>query len=1658
MVLLGYLIIFSVAILLSSNSTSAQTYRAEVTISISETVYRVYDNIEISGTITRTNTTNGALVENLTGVPEENATIEFLDTNNTVISWIDPVNLTTDTVGRFFSNSTLLTNATTIQAPNITDRYIIRATYIDPNETKWNTSVEILVVNQTVDKLKVRTNKATYNPTETIKITAQAIRIAGDTILFSDNVSINGTIRNETKSILNYFNCTTDTTGGCQITETASTVYGDYIVELDNFKAFTTFQVRPFQFNLYIKDELGKSLKNTFKINDQASVDVAVITNQTDEEYTFIGNIEDKAGNIVKTISSTTLSNNNTYNSRFIFTVDANTFDYGVYRATVTVTKTGDGSANATTSFEVRDWDLNFRKREIDSGFEYGHSAFPNMNVFFQVFPTYRSNGSVIGGINETFFNITLEDKLKNKVAEIVPFWNDTCSTEGCYDFSFTTPSILEEYTLFVKLANDGDTQTEQRVINVIDTVIGAQTITQDGDVKELFSPDDYVYVALAVYNNTDTDENVTEASIVSISHMNGTAIPYTTRDSFSDLNLTTGNKEWAWNDTLQQFKVAPPRAGGVYDVHIGAKNNTASTLTRFIINPYDVCMVGKTTAGNVATESSAYYAWQYKTTDNIYFELGIVQAVNPAGRATADNYTNSGSNSSYGAGTACTVDTQTKQVVSNATVTVKQVKNLQSGKVFTLNDTTTICQADNNNGQYTCTIEPIGDWDGGQYNVEFEIKGEDGETSDIAFGLFEARAFYLYGWSTTWQNKPSSNIVLTVQMYEAGSNWWGSYGSGGLSGTVSVEKVEYMGRYGEEIWPPLEFNYTNISSETASITTGQGTITLEASNAQDGTWKTGNYRVILKGVDSGGNTDYGYAGFSIRRWDVYGMPVGCDASGCSYKGYFNSKDNITLFIRIVTAGDWSSTGWTALEDNVSIKVKKIEDCRTWPCKDINRTDFTSEPIYLNESSNWYWNTNGEESGKFLLHINTTDRPWGTGNYRAILDVNGSETGTAWFNTIAFYAYAFPTNENNSDSKYQFKGAESVFFNLTTTKSYNWGYWSGGSYAQYTTDDYVNTSFVDVKLRRWDSTTRESMEYNYPEDINATPSDIDNTELLDINGTGMVNLTYLNGNWPSGYYYGELTLNNSDGEEANAWLWFEIRPFRVSVTTHTNYEIDSNACVNTTIDVYEPSWYISQLITGNFSIAEVYEDQWTGSYTRVSYNNFTNNDTFSGTLPGFELCPNSGNWGAGSWGGYHSLNVIVKDNTLGDSVGGWVSFRSVPFRVSWGTIANQQATNDINVTANLTKPSNAEATTGNLSRVYQWRWDNYKSTIENYEFMVGTCDTRVSGTNTCAVNGTENATIFAPSGGWKLGYNYLQAEWVEENDATSIVKDWSNIYFNALELYNGYFDNRDANNNWKYDFELNDPFVFKIYLRDADYNEVTANLTRVEYAKSENTCWDDFCRTYTTGTYAIIGNAADNLTISGNALVNITPPSAGWERARYRIRATVQDPIGTSTATIKGLEIRAKNATLSTINITTPLNNETINSTSIPFSATTSIESRCWVSLANFDSVWWCYNWDSENITARQAEACNTTAYGYNGTDTHSIYLGESYYSEWDGENSSWSSGSARLVTGGIKTHTYTLDTTNWPAQHYSIEIGCNDEDYNYVRDWVTFNYTNIAI
>ncbi len=1619
----------------------ANNYTIDVYFNVPDTIYVTNELISLKGFVYQANYTDGGtLVSSLAPVNNSNVNFTILNVSKGMIF---NHTFTTDNNGSFYSNTSFRPSAKSVFAPSSSGNYFLRTEYTDPANKTWFSEIKINVVNQTLSLFHVSSGEVRYFASENVRTEIEALELVGDKISFVANVSINGTFRNATKYILSSFNCTTGNDGRCLINYAAPTTLGRYYIEINNFSVFSSFLVVPFEASVYMKDELGKSLKNIYALGEKAAVEVSVVNTSSSNVFTFSGYIADSQGNVVKSINSTTLNSNNSFTNKFLFDVDSLTFKYKTYLASVTVSL-GNQNITISTAFEVKDWALSIDKREVGSGFEYDYSIYPNKTLRLEAYPKLRSNGTIISNINASSFAITLKDELNDIVSLGNVSWNSTCSKSGCYEIALISPNNIGRYRLDVSLTNQGVTQTQGRMISVINGILSVQSTNSEGSLKELFGTNEFVYFSLKASNFTSNLFNLSDAEVFSVFFMNGSEISYTKVNNFSAVNSSNEVNEWAWNVTSQMIKLDTPRFGGVYDVFIYGNNKSVGTQGKFIVRPYESCAVAKDTAGTVS--SGNYYVWQFKTGDTIYFELKLIQANNPNGKASASNFSsgNSSSGGNYGKGSACNVNTATQQVISNATLNVIEVRNSETGSLQNINTTDSVCQASDSTGGYTCTVKPLSNWEGGNNVVKFKIIGQDG-TEDFTYGRFEARAFYLYGWSSNWQNSPSSNITLNVRLYEAGSGWWGS--SGGLSGTITLKRVEYMGSDGDWIWPPVDsgYNVSNISS--ASVTSGTGTLSLLVSAAKDGKWKTGYYRAIVQGTTSKGDVDYGYAWFGVKLWDVYGSPIECTTNSCNYKSYFNSRENVSLFVKISQAGNYNynDAGGSYIHGNVSIGIKKISDCRSYPCKELNSSQYTATTIYVNSSSKWYWNANQNNDSAYIIKINTTSGTWGTGYYSVVLNVNGTDTGNAWFNTIAFYADARPSDENASSNwKTNIKAKENMYYNVTVTKNYK------GWNVNYNASDFVNATIDDVVLRTWDSSTYESKEFNYPQDINFS---IVNRSDIQINGSALINVSYNNRTWPSGYYWGELTLKNNN-ETSTAWLWFSVQPFRVSTSTNT-YSVSSDQCANATLSIYEPFWYSNVLLSSNYSILEVYENVWSGSSSsKTSYTNFTNSSFVNSQ--NITICPNNSDWGGGSWGGYHYLNIKVRDNADNSTQEGWLSFRSIPFSIGWGSVqggSGKATSASVTSQVNVSNPQTGANASGNLSKVYQWRWDSGFNGEETFVFNIGSCWSNVSAQ--CNATGVQNVTIYPNSRGWKVGYNYLQSEWNKVTSSSSKVQDWSGIYVEGRETYNGYFSNIDSNGNYKYSFSPNENITIKLYVRDLSYNAINVNVTDVSYAVSGGNCYNEWCLSYTSATWGIVGGGIQ--TSLGNAVLTLKTPSGGWGKGDYYIKASVSGSAGTGTVTSG--QVKVKDFAVPNVTISAPTNNQNISNNTFSFSATTTKSAQCSLASTNYDNFhsWYCGNISQSSnngsLTAQKLGACNLSQYVYNGTKYYYEWVSSNYRSISNGTNSFYSYDSTGLTTGGT-SHSYTFNVSNWSIQNYGIYVSCWDNDYNGATEVVAFNIT----
>ncbi|MBI2141619.1 hypothetical protein HYU16_04330 [Candidatus Woesearchaeota archaeon] len=1587
--------VMALFLLLASIDVSAATYVAKLQASLEKSLYGTNEEMHLSGSVLLSNLS--ANDTSFLAVANSNASINFTLENASGIQAQHLLNTSGD--GSFKSRSDNFPAGIQINAPAADGYYNFSVAYTDPNTDVWKVGGVVRVFGTSIDYISISPDFARYYAGDIVPVNLRALRYVGDKKVALANVSVNGSMRYTNRTVISTFSCTTNSGGVCLVKVTAPSQTGTYILEANNFLSTSSFVVVPFEAFVYVKDSTGESFKEILKANEVATVEAKVLFNGTTPtgDFVFNGTITDSSSNVIANITSTELNSNNSYTNRFSFTV-SNAFTNGVYYVSVTVYKTGGSSVAASTSFQVRSWTLTVTKATKDSGFEYEYTAFANKNISFEVFPKESENGTVITGLNSTQFNITLTGKTGDVIAIGNSTWNSSCSSSGCYTFVLATPAAAGRYLLAVSLNYSSDAQTVHRIIGVTSTSLSALPSSQDGLLKEVFGTTEFVYVSLSAKNQTSA-VNITDVFVESVVYENGTKFNFTEVNSWSDINSSNSALEWAWNASAQRIKLDAPKAGGDYLITVFANNRSAAASTKFGINPYSACSTAKNTAGSVDS-SSSFYVWQYKTTDTVYFELKVSQAQNGLGKAAAPNGTFS--SSYYGMGSACQLDTTKSQAITNATIEVTSVVNLQNGATASINTTASTCSADDNSGTYTCTVKPLTKWDGGRYAVKMQITGSDGETRDRAESIFEARAFYLWAYSNSWTNKPASNITFNVQLYEAGTNWWSNYGStGGITGEVAVQKIEYNGKDGEWLWPPIDISYNTTGLNASNVTNGRGTFTLETSRLPKGRWEPGYYFATIKGTNTAtGESDYGQAWFGIKQWDAYSTPVEQSGSSYAYKNSFSTKENATLYIRITNAGDWSDNGGTNLAggEKLVVGVKKLQHYTTWPPTELNTSAYTVGKINVSTSSPWYYSANPNTHSKYVMNISPTSGRWNSGYYNVILDVNGTETGYGWFNVISFNVNTQPTNASGTYT-YTTKGNGPVYFNITTTKNQK------ASYGNYGAADYINTTFKDLVLRTWLESTWQTVEYNYPEDLNVSPLQVNGTALLQVNVTG---------NWPAGYYWGEITMQDSENSTGTGYMWFSVRPFRVDTSTN-QYTIDSDANVSVNLNVRQPDWSNNNLISGNYTVAQVYEDIWSGSgRTRTFYTNYfpANTSWFNATTL-LNISPSTV-WSSAN-NGYHYLTVVVRDNGDNTTQNGWVSFRAVPFSITVGSVfGNQYAisqSGNVTVPVTVRKAITNAATPANLSRVYEWTYP----TQTEYGFAVGNCTSAANGT-ACQVNGTQNVTLVVPGSGWSSGWHYLYLEFVSPTGGSKLQAD-NSAWFNAVQAYDGYFSNWDEGGQYKYYFGFDENLTIRLFARNLNYIPQNVNVTKVEMSEDGDSCWSESCKTYSNHSYVILNGSGGN-EIRGNGTIRIVKPSGSWKRGQHSIKATVQGSAGS--AVIKGGYVYVKDTVLPNVTMVSPQVGAVVNATTFLFNATTNENSRCSVTLANYDHFLLMY---CSGING--SAACNSSR--FNGS---TFYYKQVNYA------------SGEVFTGG-KTHHYTFNVAGLANQDYGLLADCYDIDWN---------------
>lgn len=1364
---------------------------------------------------------------------------------------------TTDSNGKY---------AGVITAPASAGEFEIESCYNDSQGELWKSTIDIKVSLIEIDDIKVRPNRINYYPGESMKIVIKPIIRKSGTSMGVHGVEIEGTIRNPDNTIHSEFSGITDASGALVVKTKAPQPTGEYVIEVNDFVGQKAFNVVEYEVALNIKDGSGQVQKTLFSSGQEAVIEVKVTSNGSVPKkgtYSFTGKISHSNGTTVKNIPRASINKSNSYTGTYKFSLDAS-FASGAYVVDVTVERSGGTSVSRSASFEVRTWGISIEKA---SGFEFGYTGYPESEVSFKVNIKDISTGAAITTLDNNNFDIQVKTKTGESIGSYSTYYN---SSLGYYPITFNLPSEVGHYTLAVQVSYSGDTQKVEGTLKVTDTVAYGTPVDQQGQYKEVFGSSEYIYIILEAENKTSS-KKITNMELLRIVNEDGVAVSYqNTTWSGDNSSVFEWRKNLSVNIGGQDYaiiKLDNPKSGGLYRIEVLVNDGAAIARTKFLIDPFRTYV--RTYKSPKEEGDSPRY--QFDTKDGIVFSIQVFQSKHASGSALKgiergyyEEEMFAKPVSGGGGGGA----SSTGEEVANATIRVVKIINDRIFEEIPLTDVNiTYSGVTDANGVGEVTLIPAtGTWDGGWYHVEFEITSPDSITTDDAHGGFEARAFYLYAWSEgKWMCQPKDNVTFNIEMFDAGSDyWWRS--SKGLSGKVSVEKILYHGSPGEWLWPPVEYDYPLDNLKSITVKDGHGNFTL---TSPSGGWDNGAYSFILKGTTDDGETDYGDGWFEVRQWEVWVSPV--DESDLGWKEAFNLEENVTLYVNIFNAGSWKLN--ESLGGNITIDVKKIEDYSSWPPKTLDESEYKVYTVTVNESSTKWENPKSNH----ILEIEPVGN-WTPGYYGVVIDVNGSETGYGWFETIAFFADASMVNENGSRIYSAADGP--LYFNITTSKD------SMGK-------SLIDTTIKEMKLSTWDRENGQSIKFTYPGNLT-----LDTTT---VNGKATIRVDKA-GSWSSGWYHGEIVLEDSEGATSTARVWFDIRPFLIRSYAE-DWEIPSKANATLYMEILNPETYGTK--EGNYSVTKIvdrtkyYEDEEELVYSPVNF-------TINGSTPNvsISISPPNGSWEFG----YHSLMIFVRDDQ-GNREYSWESFRVVPFKAEVRSNKKvYKSQDDIVLNVTITEPGTGLPAQANISSIIEW--GEYSEIEHSF--------------SPSSVEGSKNVTISTPAGGWSEGYHDLT---IILTDGSTFTEKW--VWF-EVRSYNGYTSQVNDNGYYVNGFMPNETVNLKlrVYLPDSDWRDMAnVTVTGVKYSTDYGN--------YIDASWLIV-NSSDNK-IDEVGIIRLIHPG-DWEIGEYDVEITVTGDEGDGR--INGYFRIIDDLTPPVVTINSPIGS--INQSTVVINVTTNEEANCY--------------------------------------------------------------------------------------------------------------------
>jgi len=792
--------------------------------------------------------------------------------------------------GSLFNHTSIVPNATnfTTQVNSTVPRsgeYIVKANFT-LNNTYYETS-QIVKISK-AHSIVITISKPAYSPGEIINFTVRVADVNSIGIS-SENVTVRLMYGNN-DTVLNSKSGLTNDAGEYSNTFTAPNTIGTYRLTVNDWVATKIVDISTFDLVTFIGDENG-NIKTKFSAGDTVYVYMDLFdTNKT--RYT---SPETETLSVRTTFPNSTqgasTSHSFTGTGRINTSFVAN--DVGIHSTQVTVVST---SRSVILQFEVGKYDL---VAWLEKNATTANTFFPNelVNVRVKVFNVSTGETIKTQNLDETF-ELTLLDSSFSNSSSIS---NSTSlnPTTGTRSFTFNSPNTTGLYYVKIRL-NQTEVITDMKVTS---TLASSTPTDQSYTFKNLFVGNKQTIRILTTLSNSTAQINVTNITVVSLKSSSGSDITSATIFNTSII------EHKGFKAGLVEFPA--PSSAGLYFIKTLVNSNFA-TETQFLVKLYSACVQLDGYKWFVSSNEDVNLTVRVAETQEVSlidsFAGNSSDSTNTEGTANFSSIY--GSYDCYGSYKTAAGGTSTSgNNTANIVVTVKKIINTLSGEDVTTKVANLPSNNTDDNGKVALTLtKPSGGWDGGNYVVEFELRGKNNNT-DKGFGSFQVKSLWVNVWPQQisgrwrWFFSPNESMTFDVNAYNSTGTWYYYGQSDGTGDKCTVMGLYYQGNGAEWFWPPKTVSsdkYTWSCTNTSAPAKGRFTLKINHTTA----FSSGYYLVRVKVNTTDGVGDSGDGWFSIKAYNVYVRTTSSNYYDSWYRGL---TDNVTLDIDVTYA---NSTQW----------------------------------------------------------------------------------------------------------------------------------------------------------------------------------------------------------------------------------------------------------------------------------------------------------------------------------------------------------------------------------------------------------------------------------------------------------------------------------------------------------------------------------------------------------------------------------------------------------------------------------------------------------------------------------------------------------------------------------------------------------------------------